>query len=152
MEELPNKENNDLLLNKNFPKQQSVIFGLVKDYSNPSHIPFKDKIYLTPTEKYRIYGKFPTRMILDIALAVFSTIQITMICDPTTEYTKAVERFFYDIFLQNDNIADKEFPRTKYIYKMDDLVRFVRDSKDNYFKLREYSFGNLTFQTNDEFN
>lgn len=152
MEEQPNKENNDLLLNKNFPKQQSVIFGLVKDYSNPSHIPFKDKIYLTPTEKYRIYGKFPTRMILDIALAVFSTIQITMICDTTNEYTKAVERFFYDIFLQNDNIADKEFPRMKYIYKMDDLVQFVRDSKDNYFKLREYSFGNMTFQTNDEFN
>jgi len=152
MDEQSNKENNDLLLKKNLPTQQSVIFGLVKDYSNPSHIPFKDKIYLTPTEKYRIYGKFPTRMILDIALAVLSTIQVTMICDPTTEYTKAVERFFYDIFLQNDNIADKEFPRMKYIYRMDDLVKFVRDSKDNYFKLREYSFGNLTFQTSDELN
>ena len=152
MEERSSQEKRDFFLKNNFQKQQSVIFGLVTDYSNPSHIPYKDKIYLTPTEKYRIYGKFPTRMILDIALAFLSTIQITMICDPTTEYTKAVERFFYDIFLQNDNVADKEFPRMKYIYKMDDLVNFVRDSKDNYFKLREYSLGNLTFQTPDEFN
>ena len=59
-----------------------------------------------------------------------------MINSPTTEYGKAVERFFYDLFLQNDNVADREFPRTKYIYKLDELIKFVRDSKDNYLKIK----------------
>jgi hypothetical protein len=50
MEEKDHK--NDLQLqNKKFLKQ-SVIFGLVKDYSNPAHIPYKDKMFLAPTEKY----------------------------------------------------------------------------------------------------
>ena len=136
----------------NLSKKQSEFFRLIKDYSNPSHIPFKDKLYLTPTEKYRIYGKFPTRLILDIALAIVITIQITMINGPTTEYTKAVERFFYDIFLQNDNLNDKEYPRMKYIYRMNDLSKFVRDSRDSYFELREFSLGNLTIQALNDFN
>ena len=85
MEDLINPEKNDLLLSKNIFSVQSL-----KDLSNPSHIPYKDKLYLTPTEKYRIYGKFPLRLLLDIALAILSTIQITMISGPTTEYTKAV--------------------------------------------------------------
>ena len=152
MEEQQNKGKNDLLLSENIQSQKTLIFGLVDDYSNPSHIPYKDKVYLTPTEKYRIYGRFPFRLILDLALAILSTIQIIMINSPTTEYGKAVERFFYDLFLQNDNVDDREFPRTKYIYKLDELIKFVRDSKDNYLKIKEYSLGNLTFQIPEESN
>ena len=152
MEEKQNKEKNDLLLSENIQRKGTMLFGLVEDYSNPSHIPYKDKVYLTPTEKYRIYGKFPTRLVFDLALAVLATIQVLMINSPTTEYGKAVERFFYDIFLQNDDTADKEITRFKYIYKLDDLIKFVRESKDNYLKLKEYSIGNLTFLTPDESN
>ena len=152
MEDQQNKGKNDLLLSENIQSQKTLIFGLVDDYSNPSHIPYKDKVYLTPTEKYRIYGKFPFRLILDLALAILSTIQIIMINSPTTEYGKAVERFFYDLFLQNDNVDDREFPRTKYIYKLDELIKFVRDSKDNYLKIKEYSLGNLTFQIPEKSN
>ena len=129
------------------------IFTFRNDYySNPSHIPFKDKLNLTPVQKYRIYGKFPIRLIFDIALSISITIQITMINGPTTEYTKALERFFYDIFLQNDNEADKEFPRLKYIYNLNDLSKFVRDSRDNYFESKELSFGNLTIKKPDKLN
>ena len=152
MEEIQNKEKNDLLLSENIQRKGTMLFGLVEDYSNPSHIPYKDKVYLTPTEKYRIYGKFPTRLVFDLALAVLATIQVLMINSPTTEYGKAVERFFYDIFLQNDDTADKEITRFKYIYKLEDLIKFVRESKDNYLKLKEYSIGNLTFLTPDESN
>ena len=152
MEEQQNKGKNDLLLSENIQSQKTMIFGLVEDYSNPSHIPYKDKVYLTPTEKYRIYGKFPFRLILDLVLAILSTIQIIMINSPTTEYGKAVERFFYDLFLKNDNVDDREFPRTKYIYKLDELIQFVRESKDNYLKIKEYSLGNLTFQIPEESN
>ncbi len=147
MDENLNNDNNELILNKK--GQKSLIFGLVKDYSNPSHIPYKDKISLSPIEKYRIYGKFPIRMIFDIALAILTTVQIIMVSGPTTEYTKAVERFFYDAFLQNDDCSEEEVQRIKYIYTMDDLVDMVNKSRDNYYDLNSISLGNFSFNYNE---
>ena len=147
MDENLNNDNNELILNKK--GQKSLIFGLVKDYSNPSHITYKDKISLSPIEKYRIYGKFPIRMIFDIALAILTTVQIIMVSGPTTEYTKAVERFFYDAFLQNDDYSEEEVQRIKYIYTMDDLVDMVNKSRDNYYDLNSISLGNFSFNYNE---
>ena len=141
MEENLNKDNNVLSLGK----ERSTIFSLIKDYSNPSHIPYKDKLFLSPIQKYRIYGKFPIRMILDIALAILITVQIMMISGPTMEYTKAIERFFYNAFLQNDNFEGIEVPRIKYIYTMEDLVNVVNSSRKSYYELDSISLGNLTF-------
>ena len=141
MNENLNKVNNELSL-KN---KRSTLFVLIKDYSNPSHIPYKDKLFLSPIQKYRIYGKFPIRMILDISLAILITIQIMMINGPTTEYTKAVERFFYNAFLQNDNYEGIEVPRIKYVYTMEDLVNVVNSSRKSYYELDSISLGNLSF-------
>lgn len=138
--------NNDLLLPNKKTLKQSVIFGLVKDYSNPAHIPYKDKMFLTPTEKYRIYGKFPVRMILDIFLVILSTIQIVMINGPTCAYTRAVERFLNQIFLQNDESFDVEFPRFKYLYTMDQIINHVKQSRNDFFDLNDVSIGNLTME------
>ena len=140
-----NNEKNDLLLSKK-KTSQTVLFGLVKDYSNPAHIPYKDKMFLTPTEKYRIYGKFPVRMGIDIFLVILSTIQIIMINGPTSSYTRAVERFFNDIFLQNDARYDIQFPKIKYLYTMDEIINHVKQSRDGFFDLKNYSIGNLTFE------
>lgn len=138
--------NNDLLLPNKKTLKQSVIFGLVKDYSNPAHIPYKDKMFLTPTEKYRIYGKFPVRMILDIFLVILSTIQIVMINGPTCAYTRAVERFLNQIFLQNDESFDVEYPRFKYLYTMDQIINHVKQSRNDFFDLNDVSIGNLTME------
>ena len=138
--------NNDLLLPNKKTLKQSVIFGLVKDYSNPAHIPYKDKMFLTPTEKYRIYGKFPVRMILDIFLVILTTIQIVMINGPTCAYTRAVERFLNQIFLQNDESFDVEYPRFKYLYTMDQIINHVKQSRNDFFDLNDVSIGNLTME------
>lgn len=141
------EEKNDLKLKKNMLlSKQSVIFGLVKDYSNPNHIPFKDKMFLTPTEKYRIYGKFPVRMILDILLVVLTTLQIVMINVPKSSYTRSVERFFNEIFLQIDPSYDVEYPKLKYLYTIDQIIDHVRRSRDNFYDLHNISIGNLTLE------
>ena len=70
------KENPSFKIEHSDPRRQSVLFGLVNDYSNPKHIPFKDKLYLTPSEKYKIYGVFPVRMFLDILLVIRVTIDV----------------------------------------------------------------------------
>ena len=142
MEEKDHK--NDLQLqNKKFLKQ-SVIFGLVKDYSNPAHIPYKDKMFLTPTEKYRIYGKFPVRMTLDVILVILTTLQVVMINVPTSAYTRAVERFFNEIFLQADTPYDVEYQKLKYLYTMEQIINHVRQSRDDFYNLHNMSIGNIT--------
>ena len=152
MEENINRDNYDFPVNDNSKTKLSIKFDALQDYSSPKHIPYKDKLYLTPIQKYRIYGKFPTRMIFDIALAILTTIQITMINGPTTEYTKAVERLFYDIFLQNDSINSKEFPRIKYVYTLDDLRETVLSSQSGFYNISNSSLGNLTFSALNEEN
>jgi hypothetical protein len=72
-----------------------------------------------------------------------------MVSGPTTEYTKAVERFFYDAFLQNDDYSEEEVQRIKYIYTMDDLVDMVNKSRDNYYDLNSISLGNFSFNYNE---
>ena len=144
-----NKGNEKIKPKKNdfvLQSKQSVIFGLVKDYSNPEHIPYKDKMFLTPTEKYRIYGKFPMRMVLDIFLIILTTFQIAMINVSTSSYTRAVERFFSEIFLQTESGYEVEFAKLKYLYTMDQIINHVRQSKDDYFNLHNYSIGNLTME------
>ena len=143
--------NNDLLLTKNTILSQSGLFGLVQDYSNPKHIPYKDKMFLTPTEKYRIYGKFPVRMVLDIILIILITIQIVMINGSTSSYTRAVERLFNDIFLQNDSPYDVDFPRLKYLYTMDEIINHVKQSRNGFFNLKNISIGNLTLEDPDDY-
>lgn len=140
----------DLLLSNNKFLKQSVIFGLVKDYSNPAHIPYKDKMFLTPTEKYRIYGKFPMRMVLDIFLIILTTLQIVMINVSTSSYTRAIERFFSETFLQTEPGYDVEFVKLKYLYTMDQIINHVRQSRDDYFNLHNYSIGNLTMDEPEE--
>ena len=152
MEENINPDNYDFPVNDNSKTKLSIKFDAIQDYSSPKHIPYKDKLYLTPIQKYRIYGKFPTRMIFDIALAILTTIQITMINGPTTEYTKAVERLFYDIFLQNDSINSKEFPRIKYVYTLDDLRETVLSSQSGFYNISNSALGNLTFSVLNEEN
>ena len=149
MEEKEGIKRKELLLpKKNFLKQ-SVIFGLVNDYSDPDHIPYKDKMFLTPTEKYRIYGKFPVRMILDIILVILTTIQIVMINGHTSSYTRAFERFLNEMFLQNETPYDVEYPKIKYLYTMDQIVSHVQQSRNDFFNLGNLSIGNLTMEKPD---
>ena len=150
MEENINQENYDFPSNDNSKTKLSIKFDSIQDYSSPKHIPYKDKLLLTPIQKYRIYGKFPIRMIFDIALAILATIQITMINGPTTEYTKAVERLFYDIFLQNDSTDSDDFPRIKYIYTLEDLRSIVLNSQTGFYNISNTALGNLTFNAVDE--
>ena len=146
MEVKEENKNKDLLLPKKSHLKQSVIFGLVNDYSNPDHIPYKDKKFLTPTEKYRIYGKFPVRMTLDIILVILTSIQIIMINGSTSSYTRAFERFLNEMFLQNETPYDIEYPKIKYLYTMDQIVSHVRQSRTDYFNLGNVSIGNLTME------
>jgi hypothetical protein len=41
-------------------------------------MPLKDKISLGPIEKYTIYNRFPTKLILNIALLVLTSLMVSV--------------------------------------------------------------------------
>ena len=42
-------------------------------------IPLKDKLYLSPIDKYRLYGRFPVKMILHFLLIIATASQVILI-------------------------------------------------------------------------
>ena len=89
-------------------------------------------------------------MLLDICLVFLTTTQVILINGPTTAYSRAVERFFHDIFLLNDAAFEKEFNKKKYLYTIDDITNLVRKSHDNYFDIDDISLGNITLEKTDK--
>lgn len=39
-------------------------------------IPLKDSLFLSPIEKYKIYGRFPWKMIIHIFIVIVTTAQV----------------------------------------------------------------------------
>jgi hypothetical protein len=46
---------------------------------NPVEIPLKDSLFLSPIEKYKIYGRFPWKLIIHILLVIATTSQVKII-------------------------------------------------------------------------
>jgi hypothetical protein len=41
-------------------------------------IPLKESLFLSPLEKYKLYGRFPWKMIIHIALVIATTTQVNI--------------------------------------------------------------------------
>lgn len=119
----------------------------MRDNPNPSKLPLKDELFLSPIEKYKIYGNFPWRMLINVVLAISTTTQILIVIGSTTSYTRAEERFFHEQFVTEPENSTVEYPKKTYIYTVNDLKNHVIDSIDNYYKIGDISLENLTYTT-----
>lgn len=43
------------------------------------NIPLKDSLFLSPIEKYKIYGRFPWKLIIHIFLVIATTAQVFLL-------------------------------------------------------------------------
>jgi hypothetical protein len=88
-----------------------------EEKNDPRNIPLKDSLFLSPIEKYKIYGRFPWKLLIHLFLVIATTaqvnnyklininmnIQIVLIIASTTQYTRAQERLFYNSFISDVN-------------------------------------------------
>jgi len=44
--------------------------------NNKKDMPLKDKLFLSPIEKYKFYGRFPWKMFIHLLLVILSTTQV----------------------------------------------------------------------------
>ncbi len=49
-----------------------------RNTNNSVEIPLKDSLFLSPIEKYKIYGRFPWKLIIHILLVIATTSQVIM--------------------------------------------------------------------------
>ena len=105
----------------------------------------RDKLLLTPFEKYQIFGKFPWRFILNIFLVFLTTTQVILVDSSTTSYTRAEERFFHEQFIDQGEKYEKNFPLKKYIYTIDELKEHVSNSVNKFYNLSNLSLENVTY-------
>ena len=105
----------------------------------------RDKLLLTPFEKYQIFGKFPWRFILNIFLVFLTTTQVILVDSSTTSYTRAEERFFHEQFIDRGEKYEKQFPLKKYIYTIDELKEHVSNSVNKFYNLSNLSLENVTY-------
>ena len=112
---------------------------------NTNKITLRDKLFLTPFEKYQIFGKFPWRFTLNIFLVILTTAQVLLVDSSTTSYSRAEERFFHEQFIAQGEKYEKTFPLKKYIYTINELKDHVSNSVNNFYNLTNISLENVTY-------
>ena len=111
-------------------------------------LPLKDELFLSPVEKYKIYGQFPWRMIVSVCLAIATTAQILIVIGSSSSFTRAEERFFHEQFVDQPEQTEIEYPKKKYLYSLNELKDHVISSVENYYNLAKISLENITYPTN----
>lgn len=92
------------------------------------NIPIKDTLYLSPIDKYKIYGRFPWKMILHFLLVIGTSAQAILIINSTTQYTRAQERIFFDSFVDEIDKTDLDYSRYTYLFNIQELKDSVTKS------------------------
>lgn len=91
-------------------------------------IPIKDSIFLSPIDKYKLYGRFPWKMIIHIFLVIATSAQAILIIGSVTQYTRAQERIYYNNFVEDSAKTDMDYPRFTYLYNISQLINSVKRS------------------------
>ena len=109
------------------------------------HIPLKDSLFLSPIEKYKIYGRFPWKMVFHILLVIATTAQAILIVSKTTEYTRAQERFIYNNFISDSEKTLVDYSRYLYIYSIPQLKEHLKASITNFYDIKEISLEEVEY-------
>jgi hypothetical protein len=106
---------------------------------SPEEVPLKDDLFLSPIEKYKIYGRFPWKMIIHIFLVIVTTAQGIMTIAGTTQYTRAQERLFYNFFVADSDRTDLDYSRKTYLYSVSQLRDHLKLSLGNFYNIQSES-------------
>ena len=113
-----------------------------------NEMPINDKISLSPIDKYRIYGKFPWKMLIHIMLILATTMQAIVVINSTTDYCRGQERVFYNNMISDSDKEDPDYPRVNYIYSISQLREHLRNSLTNFFEFKENSLERVEYENN----
>lgn len=100
----------------------------------------KDKIILSPIDKYRLYGRFPYKMISHIFLIISTSVQVMLINSIKANYCRGQERVYYTHFISDADKENPDYAREKYLYSVEQIKEHISKSITNYYDISESSF------------
>ena len=96
-----------------------------------------------PIDKYVRYGLFPWKFLVHLALLFLTASQVLMIVSPEADYSTDTSFVVSDLFMTkgdgigsyNPEVGNGENPSKAPVtlYTVDELVSFVRRTRDNYY-------------------
>lgn len=100
-------------------------------------LPYEDTEKVSPLEKYRTIGKFPTLMVVHILLALLGALQVLVILNKVTDYSRQQERIFYKKLLNDEDQEGGDFKRDITLLNINQLKDFINESLENFDNLQE---------------
>lgn len=58
----------------------------------------RERLFLTPMEKFVKYGRFPAKLVLNVALIILVTSSVLIMNSQSAEYVQNASRGFYRLF------------------------------------------------------
>jgi len=93
----------------------------------------REKIELSPIEKYQKFNKFPWKLVIHIALLVFTTIQAVSMVELAATYQKPMLQVFKYVLM---NSTDQDFSQT--FYTLNDFQEHIQGLTDTLSDLESY--------------
>ena len=98
-------------------------------------LPVNDELFLSPIQKYKIYGKFPYKMVIHSLLVICTSLQVLLLLSTNTNYTRAQERLFYDAFVTESDKTTYDIPRFKHLLTVGEFQNHFIRSIEKFYEL-----------------
>ena len=86
----------------------------------------KDHLYLSPFEKYKLYGIFPWKFVLAMLLLILTTAQVVLIVNNNANYSYKQIIIWNDLFLNSDvQGSDTSLTNTFNLFHTNRLKSFI---------------------------
>lgn len=111
-------------------------------------LPLNDELFLSPIQKFKIYGKFPWKLSIHSLLAICLLFEVLILNHTINSYSRLQERLFYDSFIEVGDKNSMDFSRFKYLYSIPEVINHVNNSLNTYYSLVTNSLEDIQFYPN----
>lgn len=106
----------------------------------------RHRLYMHPLKKYEKYGYFPWKMVVQLLLVLFTTMQIWFIVNQNTSYAYTQYTVFNRFFLNHDvQGSDTTITNTFNIFSTTKLTAYVQESVNRYYNFNSYTIDNYSY-------
>ena len=92
---------------------------------------------IDPITKFTKFGKFPYKLISHVLLVIFTTMQVVILISQTNRYIRAEERFFYTMFISNEDKRDDDYKKETMLYTPKMIRSHVLTSIENFYNINQ---------------
>ena len=89
----------------------------------------KQRLYMTPLDKFRVFGKYPWSLSISVSLAILTSLQVMLVISSTTNYSYNQTILWNDVFLNRDvQGSDTSLTNSYNIFSLGDLHSYIQET------------------------